>query len=130
MNVRYYPVFSLIAVLAFAVMIIRNFDFYMSYPEGRIMLAALGCILAVGVIALAYTSLLAFAPKMLYKAGFARCPSCYAKLKKGTGFCPKCGKVVDRSEMANQLYRCGRCGWEIDDPSREFCPKCGSSLRK
>ena len=115
MNVRYYPVFSLIAVLAFAVMVIRNFDFYMSYPEGRIMLAALGCMLAVGVV---------LGPSV------PRCPSCYAKLKKGTGFCPKCGKVVDRNEMANQLYRCGRCGWEIDDPSREFCPKCGSSLRK
>lgn len=130
MRIRYFPIFSLIWVLAFAFGIVYNFDYYMSYPEGRMLLLALGLMLAVGVVALVYSLLAALAPKVLYRAGFARCPKCYAKLKKGTGFCPRCGTVVDRESMQNQLYRCGRCGSEIDDPSREFCPRCGSNLRK
>ena len=39
-------------------------------------------------------------------------------------FCPECGKR--KPEEALQ-YRCDKCGWEPEDPTKppRFCPECG-----
>ena len=65
------------------------------------------------------------------------CPNCGAKkpaepegwtctcgsVNKGN-FCPNCGA----KKPENHVYRCGKCGWEIENPENppKFCPQCGN----
>ena len=39
-------------------------------------------------------------------------------------FCPECGA---KKPAAEPLYRCDKCGWQPDDPTKapRFCPECG-----
>ena len=50
------------------------------------------------------------------------CPSC-GSVNKGK-FCAECG--TKKPEGA-PLYRCDKCGWEPEDPTKppKFCPQCG-----
>ena len=50
------------------------------------------------------------------------CPSCGA-VNKGK-FCAECGA---KKPADAPLYRCDKCGWEPEDPSKppKFCPECG-----
>ena len=62
------------------------------------------------------------------------CPQCGAPRPQGWTcscgsvnkgkFCPQCGKP---KPAAAPLYRCDKCGWEPEDPSKapRFCPECG-----
>ncbi len=84
---------------------------------------------AVCVAAILISAWWAYGPKILYGLNrSARCPNCYAKLKKDTGFCPKCGAVVE-GPKDSYMSHCPKCGGDID-PDREFCPHCGSMLKK
>ena len=49
------------------------------------------------------------------------CPSCGA-VNKGK-FCAECGA----KKPAALVYKCGKCGWEPEDPAHppKFCPECG-----
>lgn len=83
---------------------------------------------AVCFVALLMSLWWAFGPRFL--AGIfrgTRCPNCYAKLKNDTGFCPKCGAVVEGPKDA-YMSRCAKCGGDVD-PDREFCPHCGTMLK-
>ena len=49
---------------------------------------------------------------------------CGAEIKDGLKFCGECGA----KKPANApLYKCDKCGWEPEDPSKppRFCPECG-----
>ena len=50
------------------------------------------------------------------------CPQCGA-VNKGK-FCMECGAKKPEGEP---LYKCGKCGWEPEDPAHppKFCPQCG-----
>ena len=50
------------------------------------------------------------------------CPQC-GQICKGK-FCPECGTKKPAGEL---LYRCDKCGWEPEDPTKppKFCPECG-----
>ncbi len=50
------------------------------------------------------------------------CPTC-GSVNKGK-FCPECGA---RKPEGAPLYRCDKCGWEPEDPTKppKFCPECG-----
>ena len=39
-------------------------------------------------------------------------------------FCPECGRPKPKEAL---LYRCDKCGWEPEDPTKppKFCPECG-----
>ena len=39
-------------------------------------------------------------------------------------FCMECGK---KKPAAAMLYKCDKCGWEPEDPTKppKFCPECG-----
>ena len=63
------------------------------------------------------------------------CPECGTKkpedgwkcacgsVNKGK-FCPECGAKKPSGAL---LYKCDKCGWEPEDPSKppKFCPECG-----
>ena len=50
------------------------------------------------------------------------CTECGA-LNKGK-FCAECGA---KRPSGAKVYRCDKCGWEPEDPSKppKFCPECG-----
>lgn len=48
------------------------------------------------------------------------CNSCGAKMKKGSKFCPECGKPT-----AVPKVKCQSCGVEIEK-NMKFCPECGA----
>ena len=60
-------------------------------------------------------------PEPAVAAGWT-CPSC-GTVNKGK-FCAECG--TKKPEGVPQ-YRCDKCGWEPEDPTRppKFCPECG-----
>ena len=49
------------------------------------------------------------------------CPSCGAKVKKDSKFCPECGKSMESTQ------KCPKCGANVKKGSK-FCPECGASL--
>ena len=68
------------------------------------------------------------------------CPECGAKKPAGKNvwlcscgaenkgkFCSECGARKPAGELQ---YRCDKCGWEPEDPSKppRFCPECGDSF--
>lgn len=46
------------------------------------------------------------------------CEYCSQKLKGNETYCPKCGKVI--------VYRCHKCGKELDNGKRKICPLCST----
>lgn len=52
-------------------------------------------------------------------AGTIECPSCHAKIKKGSKFCPECGAKLPTKKF------CTNCGAELS-PDAKFCPECGT----
>lgn len=50
------------------------------------------------------------------------CPNC-SNINKGK-FCSECGEKKPAGDL---LYKCDKCGWEPEDPSKppKFCPECG-----
>ncbi len=50
------------------------------------------------------------------------CPNC-SNVNKGK-FCSECGEKKPADDL---LYKCDKCGWEPEDPSKppKFCPECG-----
>ncbi|MBQ7591214.1 MAG: SPFH domain-containing protein [Clostridia bacterium] len=53
------------------------------------------------------------------------CPKC-GKVNKGK-FCVECGT---KKPAGAPLYRCDKCGWEPEDPTKppKFCPQCGDKF--
>ena len=45
---------------------------------------------------------------------------CACGAQNSDKFCPECG-------ARKPVYRCDKCGWEPEDPTKapKFCPKCG-----
>ncbi len=129
MRFTYIPIFAVIWVVYWIADLIMNFQYYTSYESGRIKLIFSILMLSVGVLLFVAYFMIDRMPKALQKISpNKRCPNCYAKLK-GNSFCPKCGEIVDK-EYRGTLSRCATCGKEIDDPDRDFCPGCGSMLKK
>ena len=130
MRLNYIPLFSVMWVSGFAIWILVNWDYLINTQSGRTMLFFLGLMVALGLAVFAWSFSKTYGAKLMARINpSGRCPNCYAKLKDDTGFCPKCGKIVDTAANPN-VCRCRRCGAEIDDPDRDFCPKCGSTLKK
>ena len=108
--------------------ILMDFDRLITYPRGRLFLALYGLAVLLGVLFLLYLLLRKHAPKVLYTMDrSSRCPDCYAKLVKGTEFCPKCGK--DLRERAESRI-CWYCGYEELNKNSTSCPKCGREFKK
>ncbi len=123
MRYTFLPIFPAIALLSTLLV-------FLTGPRTRTSMIFFGLMVLVCVAAIIYLSYLAYAPRAKAKVWKGtRCPVCYAKLDKESGFCPKCGNVVDPSKGA-ALTRCPKCGFDIDEPDRDFCPRCGSMLKK
>ncbi|MCR5089493.1 MAG: SPFH domain-containing protein [Oscillospiraceae bacterium] len=60
-------------------------------------------------------------PEPVIRVGWT-CPTC-GSVNKGK-FCPECGS---RKPEGAPQYRCDKCGWEPEDPTKppKFCPECG-----
>lgn len=120
MRATYYPIFPVL-------WLVLNVVIYLTTPHTRASMIFFALMIGVGLIAMVYFCLLAYAPRVLAGLfGGSRCPVCYAKLND-TGFCPKCGTIVD-SEAGMTV--CQKCGNRIDGTDRDFCPRCGSMLKK
>ena len=130
MRFNYIPFFSVMWISGFVIWILVNWNYLINTESGRTMLFFLGLMVLLGVVVLVWSLTKTHGGKLMAKlCPSTHCPNCGAKLKKGTGFCPKCGEITDVSANPN-ICRCRHCGARIDDPDRDFCPKCGSTLRK
>ena len=106
-----------------------NVLLFLTRAHDRASMIFFGLMVLVAALAFLYLSFLAYAPRFLYRVNKgSRCPNCYAKLKADTGFCPRCGAVVE-GPKDSYMSRCAKCGGDVD-PDRDFCPHCGSMLKK
>ena len=72
-----------------------------------------------------------FLVRFLQKISPSRhCPHCFEKMEKGSHFCAKCGAIIDNSSTCTAMEKCARCGEKILDVNQEFCPRCGSILKR
>ena len=130
MRINYIPIFSVMWITGFAIWILVNWDYLIHTSDGKTMLFFLGLMVLLGVVVFVWSFSKSHGGKLLARfSPDTRCPNCYAKLDKDTGFCPKCGEITNRSANPN-VCKCRRCGADIDDPERDFCPRCGSTLKK
>ena len=130
MRLNIIPIFSTMWIIGFALGIITNWNYLTHSQSGRTMLFFLGLMILLGAVVLTWSLAKFYGGRIgALISPSTHCPNCHAKLKAGTGFCPKCGKIIDTASNPN-VCRCRRCGAEIDDPDRDFCPKCGSTLKK
>ncbi|MBO6083929.1 MAG: zinc ribbon domain-containing protein [Candidatus Methanomethylophilaceae archaeon] len=103
---------------------------FLTRAHDRTSMIFFGIMILVCVAATIYLSIYAYGPIFMSKMKEGtRCPVCYGKLDPETGFCPKCGNVVDPSKES-RVSRCAKCGYDVEDPDKDFCPKCGNMLKK
>ena len=108
--------------------LLSQYDWLMRSKDGRLMLILYIAMILLGVLFLGWLLLKKHAPRMMYKVNRgSRCPDCYAKLKDGSDFCPKCGK--DLTERSESRF-CWNCGYEEMDKNSTSCPKCGREYKK
>ncbi len=128
MRVTFSGVIAAFWLIFWSVRILADYDRLIRYEQGRVFLALYFLALLLGVLFVVFLLYKKHAPKMMYSVNrSARCPDCYAKLKPGTDFCPKCGK--DLRERAESRI-CWNCGYEELDKNSTSCPKCGREYKK
>ena len=128
---NYVPIFPILWAAYCAFNILSNYEYYMRTSEGRLLLM----LFAVMMVLCAFLALYLIRPKFLTRfinriSPGRHCPSCSARMEKGSHFCAKCGTIVDDSAECTAMEKCVRCGAKISDINQEFCPRCGNMLKK